>query len=113
MGNNAVLTYNVREIDNGRFHPALLELRVDGTGQIQNSDNVITENPLQQVNFGDKYINDLTFDPGNTTVITGVASQSSGSGSISILFLGLLIFFGLAQSQVRKTSASRTLSSIS
>jgi hypothetical protein len=113
VGNDVVLTYNARETGNGRFHPALFELRANGTGQIQNSDNVITENPLQQVSFGDEYINDLMFDPGNTTVITGVAPQSSGGGSISTLFLGLLLFFGLARSHVRKTSASRTLSSIS
>ena len=72
VGNDVILTYNAREIGNRRFHPVLFEIRAGGTGQIQNSDNVITENPLQQVNFGDEYINDLMFDPGNTT---GVAAQ--------------------------------------
>lgn len=97
VGNGVVLTYNAREVGNGRFHPALLELSANGTGRIQNSDNVITENPFQQINFGDEYINDLMFDPGNTTVITGfVPQRSGGGGAISALLVGFLLLFYLA-----------------
>ncbi|MGI9330030.1 MAG: hypothetical protein ACR2QB_04880, partial [Gammaproteobacteria bacterium] len=36
VGADIVFTFNGREIDTGRFHPALLELRADGTGRVQN-----------------------------------------------------------------------------
>lgn len=98
VGSGVVLTYNAREVGNGRFHPALLELNANGTGRIQNSDNVISEAPFQQINFGDEYINDLMFDPGNTTVITGVTLSipRGGSGSSSMLYVGFLMLLCLA-----------------
>ncbi|MEL7447860.1 MAG: hypothetical protein AAFN78_01545 [Pseudomonadota bacterium] len=71
VGNAVVLTFNGREIDNGRFHPALFELNADGTGRLQNSNNIPTQSPLLEVAFGEEYITDLQFDPGNTTLITG------------------------------------------
>ena len=94
-GNLIVLTFNGREVGNGRFHPALLELSADGTGRIQNSNNIVTEVPLQQVAFGEEYITDLMFDPGNTTLI-GVggnppADRRGGSGAASGLLLGILL----------------------
>ncbi len=102
VGASVVLTFNGREIGNGRFHPALLELNADGTGRIQNSDNIIVEVPLQQVNFGDEYINDLMFDPGNTTLIVAsvtapmpVPVPSSGGGANSIFELGILLLLAL------------------
>ena len=70
VGAGVVFTFNAREIDNRRFHPALFELNADGTGRIQNSDNIHTLDPLNEVEFGEEYITDLIFDPGNTTVIT-------------------------------------------
>lgn len=70
VGTGLVFTFNGREIDNGRFHPALLELNSDGSGRIQNSNNIPSSDPFQQVNFGDEYITELMFDPGNTTLIT-------------------------------------------
>jgi len=78
VGNGLVFTFNGKEIGNGRFHPALLELNSDGTGRIQNSDNIVSEVPLQQVAFGQEYITDLTFDPGNTTLL----ALSAGPGPI-------------------------------
>lgn len=94
VGNAIVFTFNGREVGNGRFHPALLELDANGTGRIQNSDNVIVENPLQQVDFGDEYITDLMFDPGNVTLLseqTTGAQPKSGSGAFSPLgFVALL-----------------------
>ena len=81
-GSEVVFIFDGREIDNGRFHPALFELHADGTGRIQNSNNTPTLEPLLQVEFGEEYINDLIFDAGNTTLITAtVETDSSETGS--------------------------------
>ena len=91
VGNGIVFTFNGREVGNGRFHPALFELRADGTGQIQNSNNVIVENPLQEVDFGDEYVTTLIFDPGNTTLITGDKAKKKNGGAISPLNVAALL----------------------
>jgi hypothetical protein len=85
VGNGVVLEFDGLEIDNGRFHPALLQLNADGTGIIQNSNNTPSLNPLVEVDFGEEYINDLVFDPGNLTVLnrpppTTPDSDSGGGG---------------------------------
>ena len=111
VGNGIVFTMNAREVGNGRFHPALLEIDMDGTGQIQNSDNVIVEVPLQQVNFGDEYITDLMFDPGNTTLIVETpvlpppepVPFSSGSGASTLVDIGVLLSLALLAYVVRKS----------
>jgi len=112
VGNGIVFTMNAREVGNGRFHPALLEIDMNGTGRIQNSDNIVVEVPLQQVNFGDEYITDLMFDPGNTTLIveTPVLPEppppvpfSSGSGASSLLDIGVLLSLALLALVVRKS----------
>ena len=91
-----IFVFNGREIDNGRFHPALFELYSDGTGRIQNSNNTPTLNPLLEVNFGDEYITDLSFDLSLTIYSADIepepSASSSGSGSIFYLVVGL---FGL------------------
>jgi hypothetical protein len=105
-GNGVRFTFNGKEIGNGRFHPALLELNDDGTGMIQNSDNIIVANPLQQVDFGEEYITDLAFDPGNLTLLTAVNTappvRSSGGGVISPLELILLLLLPLAARRSRR-----------
>lgn len=108
IGNGVVLTYNAREVGNGRFHPALLELNANGTGRIQNSDNIVSENPLQQVNFGEEYINDLMFDPGNTTVIRGavLSSPRGGGGAASWISMAVLLLL-LALAAGSRPSGSR------
>lgn len=68
-GADLVFRFDGREIDNGRFHPARVELRADGTGRIQNSNNIPTLDPLLEIDAGSEYIIDLVFDPGNTTLI--------------------------------------------
>jgi hypothetical protein len=89
-----ILTLNAREIDNRRFHPAILELYADGTGRIQNSNNIHTEEPLLAVNFGDEYITDLAFEPSELTLIREIIVEqnqsSSGGGSLGICLLMLL-----------------------
>ena len=103
VGAGIVFTFNGKEIGNGRFHPALLELNSDGTGMIQNSDNIIVENPLQQVDFGEEYITDLAFDPGNLTLLTTVGTtppvQRSSGGALSPVTLPLLLLLALAARQ--------------
>lgn len=104
-GAGIVFAFNGKEIGNGRFHPALLELNSDGTGMIQNSDNIIVENPLQQVDFGEEYITDLAFDPGNLTLLTEIVPippvRRSGGGVISPLILSLLLLLTLVASRSR------------
>ena len=96
VGDVVVLTFNAREVDNGRFHPAILELNADGTGRIRNSNNVPSLNPLVEVNFGDEYINDLVFDPGNTTLITKTpAPIVDGGGASSVPGIGALVLLSL------------------
>lgn len=116
IGNDIVLTFNGRENGNGRYHPALLELDIDGTGRIQNSDNIIVEDPLDQVDFGAEYITDLMFDAGNTTVITAmpiVPPPSSGGGGASswlaILSLLLITMLSLVTNDLpRKGKSGRS-----
>ena len=93
-GSDLVFRFDGREINNGRFHPALFELRADGTGRIQNSNNTPTLEPLLEVEFGEEYINDLVFDAGNTTLITEtVDPRSSGSGAFSFVEWLILSLF--------------------
>ena len=80
-GGDMAFQFNGREIDNGRFHPALFELSTDGTGRIQNSNNVPTLEPLLEIEMGSEYINDLLFDAGNTTLITGEVDADSDAGA--------------------------------
>ena len=117
VGNGIVFTMNAREVGNGRFHPALLEIDSNGTGRIQNSDNVVVEVPLQQVNFGDEYITDLMFDPGNTTLIVETpvlptppppVQSSSGGGASSFVDIGVLVSLAFMACAIRKWRQAAT-----
>lgn len=105
-GPGIVYTFNGREVDTGRFHPALLELDANGTGRIQNSNNVPSLNPLVEVDFGEEYITDLAFDPGNLTIVP-VSSLGGGRGGSSTLsgltVFGLTITLGLTRRRNRKS----------
>ena len=101
MGGGVILTMNAREENTGRFHPPLFQLRANGTGTIQNSDNepMPLANPPVVVNFGEEYITDLVFDPGNTTLFVDNddspgALTGGGSGLIGgIELLALLLLW--------------------
>ena len=102
-GANVVFVFDGREIDNGRFHPAILELRADGTGRLQNSNNVVSSNPPQEVDFGQEYIADLRFDPGNLTLLTTDLPEperppfaADGGGALSVEVLVLAVLGGLS-----------------
>ena len=73
VGTDIVFEFNGREVDTGRYHPALVQLNADGTGTIQNSNNMGGINPGSgeevNVDFGDEYITELTFIPSTLTII--------------------------------------------
>ncbi len=109
VGSETILTFNAREIDNGRFHPALFELNANGTGRIQNSNNVPEQDPLVEVAFGAEYITDLAFDAGNTTLVTekiiAIESNSGGGGgggALSPFGTGMLIIITIYTSARRR-----------
>lgn len=76
VGSDPVFVFNGREVDTGRYHPALLQLNSDGTGSISNSNNTGGTNPssgnVVNVGIGDEYVTDLTFDPTQLTLAAPV-----------------------------------------
>jgi hypothetical protein len=72
LGSGVVFRFNGREEGTGRYHPTFIELKSDGTGRIQNADNMGGINPatmmLVDVGFGDEYVTDLTFTPSTLTI---------------------------------------------
>jgi len=74
VGTGIVFKFNGREVGTGRYHPALVQLNADGTGSIRNSNNTGGINPgsglVVDVDFGEEYITELTFDPSSLTVLT-------------------------------------------
>ena len=79
-GADPVFVFNAREVGltPGRYHPPLFELNADGTGRIQNSNNMGGLNPssnmLVNVDFGEEYIVDLTFSPSALTLSSDTAT---------------------------------------
>ena len=73
VGTDMVFEFNGREVDTGRYHPALVQLNANGTGTIQNSNNKGGINPASgmevDVDFGEEYITELTFIPSTLTII--------------------------------------------
>jgi hypothetical protein len=73
VGDGLVFLLNAREVDTGRYHPPWFELKSDGTGIIQNSNNQGGVNPgsgeVVNVDFGDEYITEMSFDPASVTLL--------------------------------------------
>ena len=94
VDNGTILTLNAREVGNGRFHPPIFELYSDGTGRIQNSNNVHTVDPLLEVNFGDEYITDLEFSTHSTVLLhvflIDEIIEDNGGGGADWLVLALM-----------------------
>jgi len=91
--NNRIFLFDGREVDTGRFHPPLIELFADGTGQIQNSNNFGGTNPVfgatVDVDFGDEFIADLSFTPSTFTLATVSAVPEPSSALVLLLIGGL------------------------
>jgi hypothetical protein len=72
VGANPVFVFDGREVDTGRYHPALFQLNGDGTGSIRNSNNMGGVNPgsgqVVNVDYGQEYISNLSFDPNQLTL---------------------------------------------
>ena len=93
VGSSPIFVFNGREEGTGRYHPALLELNSDGTGSIQNSNNTGGINPSSgeevNINFGEEYITNLTFDPSQLTMVAAVPVPAAvwlfGSGLIGLI----------------------------
>lgn len=76
---NLVFLLNAREQGTGRFHPPLLALFDGGAARLQNSNNIGGDNPSDtpdvgqiDVDFGEEYIADLSFNPAAVTLATAV-----------------------------------------
>lgn len=113
VGTSVILSLNAREEGTGRFHPPLFELNSDGTGSIQNSNN-IPDTTQAAVTFGAEYITNVIFDSGNLTLITEIDTEttidtpdgeSSGGGSMSwFVFVSLSLLGLLRKRRISKSS---------
>jgi hypothetical protein len=96
-GSTPIFVFNGREVDTGRYHPALFELNSDGTGRIRNSNNTGGINPssgnVVDVNFGEEYITNLTFDPSQLTIVAAVPVPAA----VWLFCSGLLGLIGMAK----------------
>lgn len=100
MDDGAVLVLNAREDGTGRYHPPVLILRADGTGQLLNSNNtgvngqtgrdIVAEDGLD---FGLEYITVFSFDPSAVTVLTTPETVPLPAGAALLLsgIAGLLL----------------------
>ena len=85
-------TFNGREIGTGRFHPALVVLHNDGTGSLQNSNNVPVDQPPPDgvtVDFGEEYIVTLSFDPATLTIAIPEPAAAALLGGLSLALVAL------------------------
>ena len=86
------LVLNAREVDTGRYHPPLLELNADGTGSMQNSNNFGGINPFNNqfvdIDFGEEYIIELSFDPTSLTIATPLIGDLNCDGNVNLLDVG-------------------------
>ena len=93
-GSDPVFVFNGREVNTGRYHPALFQLNSDGTGSIQNSNNFGGNNPSNgefvDVDFGEEYVTELTFNASTLTLATAVPEPNS-----AVLLIGLCGIVGL------------------
>lgn len=71
VGIGPVFTFDAREVGTPRFHPPIIVLNSDGTGLIQNSNNVPLKDPaVPPVLAGAEYITNLSFDAATLTIAT-------------------------------------------
>ena len=101
VGSDPVFVFNGREVDTGRYHPALFELNADGTGTMQNSNNQGGVNPgsgmVVDVTFGDEYITQLNVDPSSLTLAPADPVVVPLPMTIPLLVSGLLSLVGVSR----------------
>lgn len=93
VGSDPIFVFSGREVGTGRYHPALFQLNSNGTGSTRNSNNSGGTNPssgeVVDVDFGEEYITDLTFDPGQLTLAAAVPVPAAvwlfGSGLLGLI----------------------------
>ena len=94
-GVNPVFVFNGREVGTGRYHPTLIQLNSDGTGLFRNSNNFGGINPgnnmMVDVNVGEEYVTELTFDANTLTLATTTIPEPS-TWAIGAAFMGVLIY---------------------
>ncbi len=88
---DAVFVLNAREDGTGRYHPPVVILRGDGTGQLLNSNNtgvngqtgrdIVTDG----LDFGNEYVTNFTFDPVALTIIEADAEPAPGGEDEMVL----------------------------
>ena len=97
VGSDPIFVFNGREVDTGRYHPALFQLNSNGTGSIRNSNNTGGVNQssgeVVNVDFGEEYITNLTFDPSQLTISAAVPVP----GAMWLFGSGLLGLVGIAR----------------
>lgn len=93
VGSDPIFVFNGLELDTGRYHPALFQLNSDGSGSIRNSNNNGGVNPstgeVVNVEFGEEYITNLTFNPNQLNLVSAVPIPAAvwlfGSGIIGLI----------------------------
>ena len=69
-------------MDTGRYHPPILQLLANGTRILQNSNNNGDVTPstgnVVNVNFGDEYVTNLTFNPANAPIAPPIPVPAAG-----------------------------------
>ena len=72
VGSTNVFVLDALELGTGRYHPSLVRLDADGTGDVQNSSNQGGINPATMeevdVELGEEYVTALSFDPAAVTL---------------------------------------------
>lgn len=93
LGGGLIFQFNGREVNTGRYHPMLMQLYSDGTGKVQNSNNSGGVNPatmeVVNVNFGEEYITNLTFDTSSITIAVPEPASALTFGLLVLSFVGL------------------------
>lgn len=109
VGTDPVFLFNAREfsLTPGRYHPPLFQLNADGTGSIRNSNNMGGLNPdsglVVDVEAGDEYITELTFNANNLTLAGATAVPEPAVG-LPLMMLGVAGLWALRR---RPVSAAR------
>lgn len=93
-GSDPVFVFDGREVDTGRYHPALLELNIGGTGSIRNSNNMGGVNPgsgeVVDVDVGEEYVTQLSFNPATLTIATVTIPEPGHFGVCSLACLAMM-----------------------